>query len=883
MSRPFAFGLAALAAMVAVSPSAFAQQPAAPEKSKFEQLTTGLKHEDGLWSMYSNDQKLLVHLKTSDLGKNFVVITSIAKGISSGQILGGMSWGFGDEVIWNFRKVGENIHILRKNVRFKAKAGSPEANAVKLAYSDSVLYSFPILTSSSGGHLLDLTRIFMSDDEQIGKHIGNGQFRFASDRSTWNKVKAFPSNVELEVNAVYAGSDELDTVSDTRGVQVAVHYSISELPMSNGYQTREADDRIGYFLTATKDFSSTDDDHHFVRYINRWDLRKEDTSLDVSPPKKQIIFYLEKTIPIRLRPIVREGIEEWNKAFEKVGFSKAIEVRQQLDSDEWDPEDVRYNTFRWITAEANFAMGPSRVNPLTGEILDADIIFDAGFLRSWKTEYENFSPQAVNALMLGANLEDDGALPLPKGDGAALKGIMSKVACSYGVGMQQQMGFAAAALTMQDLTSAKGELPEQFIRQGLKEVVMHEVGHTLGLRHNFKASAWKPLAEVDDPVKGAAEGTVASVMDYVPANIVPPGGKQGLYFPPTIGPYDYWAIEYGYKPFASNEKVELAKIAARGAEKGLAYATDGDTRGSLDSDPLVNRFDLGSNPLEFVARQMKTSSDLLPKVLDRAVKDGDGYQRARQAFGMLFSEYWRSAFYASRFPGGVHVNRDHKADPNGRPPFEVVDAAQQRAAMKLLGEFVFASPKYDPKTLNYLASTRWDHWGVTGARRFDRIDYPIHDNVLLMQERILGQLMSPTVAQRLRDNEAKVAGEVETYTLAEHLRTLVDQIFSDWKNPEAKGEFTNKAPYIDSFRRNLQRTTLKRVASMVTVNGTLSGYPEDARTLARMHLQELQNAITTLTTREGLKLDDYTRAHLLDSQARIKQVLDRQLNATSIE
>ena len=882
MLRPFALAVAALAASAMVSPTAFAQQT--PEKSKFEQLTTGLKHEEGLWSMYSNDQKLLVHLKNSDLGKNFVVITSIAKGISSGQVLGGMSWGFGDEVIWNFRKVGDNVHILRKNVRFKAKAGSPEANAVRMAYSDSVLYSFPILTSTGSGILLDLTRVFMSDDEQIGKEIGNGSFRFAADRSTWSKVKAFPSNVELEVNAVYAGAGDLDTVADTRGVQVAVHYSISELPMGNGYQPREADDRVGYFLTATKDFSNNDDDQHFVRYINRWDLRKEDSSLDVSPPKKQIIFYLEKTVPIRLRPIVREGIEEWNKAFEKVGFSKAIEVRQQLDSDDWDPEDVRYNTFRWITAEANFAMGPSRVNPLTGEILDADIIFDAGFLRAWKTEYENFSPPAVNALMLGADLEDDASLLFPRPEGTASKGVRSsKAACSYGHGMQQQMGFAAAALAMQDLTSAKGELPEQFIRQGLKEVVMHEVGHTLGLRHNFKASSWKSLADIDDPVKGAAEGTVASVMDYVPANIASPGGKQGLYFPPTIGPYDYWAIEYGYKPFASNEKAELAKIAARGAEKGLAFATDGDTRGSIDSDPLVNRFDLGSNPLEFVARQMKTASDLLPKVLDRAVKDGDGYQRARQAFGMLFSEYWRSAFFASRFPGGVHVNRDHKADPNGRPPFEVVDPAQQRAAMKLLGELVFASPKYDPKTLNYLASTRWDHWGVTGARRFDRVDYPIHDNVLLMQERILGQLLSPTVALRLRDNEVKVAGDVEPYTLAEHLRTLVDQIFGDWKNPNAKGEYTHKAPYIDSFRRNLQRSTLKRIAAMVTVNGSLSNYPEDARTLARMHLQELQNAITTLTTKEGLKLDDYTRAHLLDSQARIKQVLDRQLNSTSIE
>ena len=235
------------------TPKPTATKPATPTAapSKLATLTKGMTKVSGAWTMYHNDQKLLVMLTSSQLNKDFMVVTSIARGISSGDILGGMSWGFGDDALWTFRKVGDKLHLLRRNVRFKAKSGTPESNAVKLAYSDSVLYALPILTSVSGGYLVDMTRIFMSDDQRIGQSIG---FRFASDRSTWAKVKAFPNNVELQVAAVYSGSRSLETVADSRGVQVNVHYSISTLP-STGYKPRIADDRVGYFLTVVKDFS----------------------------------------------------------------------------------------------------------------------------------------------------------------------------------------------------------------------------------------------------------------------------------------------------------------------------------------------------------------------------------------------------------------------------------------------------------------------------------------------------------------------------------------------------------------------------------------------------------------------------------------------------
>ncbi len=166
-----------------------------------------------------------------------------------------------------------------------------------------------------------------------------------------------------------------------------------------------ADDRVGYFLTVLKDFSKKEtDDDRFVRYITRWNLEKADRNAEMSTPKEPIIFWLEKTIPFKYRKPIRDGILEWNKAFEKAGFYDAIEVRQQPDDAPWEPGDIRYNTFRWITAGAGFAMGPSRVNPTTGQILDADIIFDADFLQFWKQEYETFTPASV-AMLTGGPID----------------------------------------------------------------------------------------------------------------------------------------------------------------------------------------------------------------------------------------------------------------------------------------------------------------------------------------------------------------------------------------------------------------------------------------------------------------------------------------------
>jgi hypothetical protein len=870
--RPLSLSL--LAAVVSVSllssETLRAQAPTPPQKTPFETLTQGMRRIDGMWTLYQKDQTLLAELSPAQLSQNYMVLVSIAKGISSGRVIGGMTWQTGDDdVVWTFNKVGEKLHVVQRNFRFRANPGTPEATAVSQAYSDSILYALPILTTSpTGGLLVDVTRLFMSDDWGIGRAIGPGFF-FAPDRSTWAKVKGFDRNVELQVAAVYQGSAPIRTVADSRGVQVNVHYSISLLGNSS-YRPRIADDRVGYFLTVLKDFSDKNDPDHFVRYINRWDLQKKDPAARISPPVKPIVFHIERTLPVALRPIVWSGIEEWNKAFEKLGFSNAVQLRQQEDGDTWDPEDVNYNTFRWITADAGFAMGPSRVHPGTGQILDADIIFDAGFLQSWKTSYETYDQAMVAELMGGAPTAADTTLGKLMMHGHSHQ--HNATPCQYCKGKTHQMAFATAVwLARNDDFAARKPIPEELLQQGLKEVVMHEVGHTLGLRHNFKASAWKTLSEIDDPLQSAAETTIASVMDYAPVNVAAKGARQSLYYPTTLGPYDYWAIEYGYKPIVGDEAAELKKIASRSGEPGLDYATDEDTRGLIDSDPHVNRFDLGRDPVDYAKRQIGTVNELLPKVVDRAVAPGEGYQRARQMFGMLFGEYWRTLSFVARVPGGIHVNRNHKGDAANRPPYQPVDARKQREAMDVLNEYAFNVQPLPAELLNYLASSRWSHWG---AQNVARLDYPIHDQVAMMQARILGTLFSPVLLDRLYDGELKQPESADVYTLAEHLRRLSDGIFSEWKATARPGEYTVRKPYIVSFRRNLQRMALQEMVVIASTN--VSSVPEDARNLARMHLGELRDNALTILSAGDVKLDDYTRAHLLDAVERIRKALDVQ-------
>jgi len=870
------FVLGGLAALVccSISATAFAQTSSTPSSSNssdskpkyppFAEVIKDAQELDGLIKLHHKGTRLYAELNNSHFNREFIVVISIARGIGKGAILGGMSWGFGDDWIWQFRKVDDRIHIIRSNVRFTAAKGSPEEKALGFAYTDSVLFSLPIATMSpSGGYVVDLNPVFMGDLPQISNFMPG--FSFSESKSSWAAVKSFKDNVELRVAATYAssGSQEIDSVADSRGASIHVHYSISQLPQT-GYQPRVADDRVGYFVTALKDYSKKGDEDRFVRYVNRWDLRKADASAELSPPVKPIIFWLEKTIPFVYRKPIREGILEWNKAFEKAGFANAIEVRQQPDNADWDPEDINYNTFRWITSSAAFAMGPSRTNPYTGQILDADVIFDADFLQFWKQEYETFTPEGIAEMT-------NGPLDIASYQEHLKKhGPHASHMCSLGHGMAREFAMGASVLAARTSNPAERE---KLITQGLKEVTMHEIGHTLGLRHNFKASGYLSLKDANDVKKTSEVGLTASVMDYSPANLMPQGVKQGDFFSTTIGPYDIWAIEYGYKPLSGGtdgEVAELKKIAAKSGDPANAYLTDEDTRG-IDPDPLSNRFDLRQDTVEYAKMRAQLIGELWPKIVDEVTKEGDGYQQARRAFGVLLGNYGIAMHFASRYVGGLNVHRGHKGDKNAPAPLVVVDAKKQREAMALLEEQVFSDKpfQFPPDLYNRLTTTRWYHWGSDLPMR---TDYAVHEVISMWQGRILTQLLSPLTLERLHDSELKIPADQDAFTTAELLERLTKSIFTEIdKMPE--NEFTTRKPAISSLRRNLQRNYLKRLSQIAMGE---AGGPEDCETLAYAELAALEARINGVL-KNGVKLDAYSKAHLEESAARIHKVVDARL------
>ena len=906
--------------------------PAAPP-SKFKdygEVVRGTERFEGLFTLYRTNDTLYAEIKPGQLDQPYIAPMAIARGLASA----GQPLNFGDEWILVFKRVGDRVQLLRRNIHYRAPDNTPLQKAVKQNYTDSVLLALPIVTINPGGQgvLVDFGQIFLSDFAQLG--LGS----LDRGRSSWAKIKTFPNNIELQVEATFAGrsySSSMggdDGVADARGITLVIHYSLAKLPDA-GYKPRAADNRVGFFLNATKDFGSTDPDTTFVRYVNRWRLEKADPKAKLSPPKKQIVWWVEDNVPQEFRPYVEDGILEWNKAFEKAGFRNAIAVRWQNERDEFDPEDINYCTFRWITTSSTFAMSALRSNPLTGEMIDGDVIFDASWIRYWKTEYaflvgspvgQGANSAATSILGVGEIIspmlaaKQGYGLPfaLPESslkagqwrsseDGLRLDVVPAESSplqmalrrrlapskfgtCQFSSMRLHEYSLAAMALAQPGGTN-ENKLPEEFLGQAIKEVVMHEVGHSLGLRHNFKASSMLDYRQINDTTITRVKGMSGSVMDYNPINIAPSGQKQGDFASTTLGPYDYWAIEYAYKPFDGDEAAELRKVAARSPEPELTFGTDEDMY--LSDDPLINVYDTGSDPMQFGKERMALAAELLKNLEDRVVKDGESWARLRSAFSVLFEQYGNAAYLAANYIGGQSVSRDFRGGTGSRDPIVPVAGDKQREALRFLTENILSDKafKFSPALLRRLTMELWDHWG-SGAMSFygGGIDYPIYSRVLSLQRIALNQCFSPKVLARIQNQELQSEPTSKPLKLEEIFTGLTESVWS---------ELNDSSPCYSTIRRNLQREHLRRLMSMVignqrsrledmfgyvTVLGGSSSVPADAKSLARLHLSDLNARIAkTLDSGSG-SMDDATRAHLIECKQRIAKALDSAYTANEL-
>jgi hypothetical protein len=881
-----AIALAAVLAGVAV-PAASAQD--VPWKS-FNEVTRGSEPQTGLFTVYHKRDRAYLALTPSQLDRDFLLVTQIAQGIGELGLDGGTS--LRSDLI-RFHRETDRIELWVVNPHFAAPAGSPMARTVDYSFGHSVAQSFPIAGVREGGSeeiLVDLSPFLLSDWADVAgvlqhaaaKRKLSATITLDDKRSSLQHLRVFPGNLEAEVRLTFNSPRALglETVSDTRWVPVGIHYSFRELP-AEPMRPRFADDRVGYFISALKDFSRDTAESFFVRYINRWRLEKRDPAARLSEPVRPITYYIDHTVPIEWRPDVRAGILEWNRAFEEAGFRGAIRVLDAPEDSSWSAADARYSTVRWTaTNRSVYAIGPSNVDPRTGEILNADVLIAAGWIQTWRGESADYlSPIAA---IESVRWEDS----LVAAGGEA-------VLCRYGPGLARQGTVARALLSARGVIGRGGAVPREYIGQALKALVMHEIGHTLGLRHNFRGSAGISAEELSDPEHTAAHGHGVSVMDYSPPALALDGRRQGHYFSPTIGSYDRWAVTYGYTEVPAGgvstadaggakgarpheaawtpelELNGLRAIAAAGADPAHLFASDEDAGfGVHGLDPSVSRYDQTDDPLRWARERVALIDGLFDSLDTRAVAPGQGYGRLRAAFTELLTDRWYALLVTTKYIGGAVTARDHAGDPQARPPVATVPVDRQRAALAFIAEAGFGERVYRfrPELLSRLGPDRWMHWGASPAAA-GRVDFPLHDWALAQQSSLLGQVLDPAVLSRIRDAELRAPPGEPVLDIPELFASLTDAVWAETATARGKEPVRS----IGSVRRDLQRLHLNTLIRMVV--SPAPGTPEDARAVARVTLTDLGVRLDRAIAGQRSDVDGYTRAHLVDSRERIAQAI----------
>jgi hypothetical protein len=439
----------------------------------------------------------------------------------------------------------------------------------------------------------------------------------------------------------------------------------------------------------------------------------------------------------------------------------------------------------------------------------------------------------------------------------------SAYGCEFAQGAVQQGAFGFNMLQARGLLT--DSVAKQYVNDYIIGLVAHEVGHTLGLRHNFRSSISHKLGELQNEQLTLREGITGSVMDYSPVNIALTGEHQGQYWQTTLGTYDYWAIEYAYKPIAAaspdDELPELGKIASRCGDPKLAYGTDEDAQGfsSRGIDPVTNVWDLGDDPIAYYAKQITLVKELWSKMESKFSNPGTRYQKLRIVFDNSLRDYYLGGLTVSKYIGGIYFHRDHIGDPGNRPPFEPVPAAKQREAFEFLKTNIFGPAAFNvpPSLLNKLGVERfWDFEGT--PFQMQRIDYPLHDVILSIQRSPIERLYSPVTLSRLLDLEMRYQNPKEKFTIAEMFRGIRDAVWSELGSGKS----------INSFRRQLQRAHLTKLVEILIK--PQQGTPDEAQTMARADLVALQKEIDK-TPKGGM--DDATKAHLDETRARIDAAL----------
>ena len=868
-----------------------AAAPGAPRP--FAEVIKDAKEQPGLFTLWTKDEKVWIEIKPEQFDQLYYLQTNMSRGVM-GDVGVSTSRAMLRGNIITFKKIGNNVQLIARNFSNYAKPATPIALATAEGTSDSLLSA---ATLASAPHpekksvLVEANTLLLGDIPMITYTLdsvyragysldrANSYFKETSardDAATFD-VTAHFSVPKLPVASPMPPAAtpspvpqprSISGVPDARSFFIGLFYTLSKLP-DEPMRPRAADGRVGHFNQPQWMFGEKDatDARRYV--VNRWRLEKKDPNAALSEPKKPITYWLDKNIPVEYRETVKEGVLEWNKAFEKLGFKDAIRVEQQPDDAKWSTNETGRASVRWYVdySDGALAVGPSRVDPRTGEILDADITIGNGWVTLPRWRALNQSPRPMPAMSTAYDASSDtGFLPpirsaaLPR-DILVSTGEMSAELCSSGESAIQEASFALDLMAMRAAAFGDALDPketERIVLATLKGVVTHEVGHTLGLRHNFRSSTVYTQAQLSDPVFTRANGLGGSIMDYEAYNVALDSEPQGEYVRNTIGPYDYWAIEYAYRELpAESEKADLARIAARSTEPLLAYGTDEEVAGDGDGmDPTVNQRDLGADPLEFARRRIALTRELFDRLQKRQLPVGEGYDTLTRNFQSGLGQMQLAVGIAAKYVGGVVYLRDQAG--SDRAPLTPVPAEKQRAALRLITDNLFNANGFNlkPEFVSRLVEDSL----VRGST--PPTDRSLDTTLLAMQTQALDRLFSPRVADRVVSAGSKMAAPASALTLDELYGTVTRAIWSD-----GPGSIETT-----SARRALQREHARRLATAIMRPGVgvASG---DARALHRSTAKTL--LAKAQSGKGNSRLSAQTRAHLDE----IADTLEAALNA----
>jgi hypothetical protein len=863
-----------------------------PKVTEYEKAIKDLKRLEGNLTLYQRKKDILLELPESHLGKILLFQASFHSGVMGDGITAGFPVGDFAISAFRFDKADETIQLVRPNLAYRWGKKDPLSEASAKSFPEAILGSFRIENSHPEKklHLVNITQLFYGDVVRLSEGVAamlGGPYNLDREKSGPESVKVFPDNVNVQMKLHYysprgsepnpflamLGLASESQLEDSRSAPIKVTYNMW-WRRETGYKPRLADPRVGYFTTDFFNVGRFLTDDRTERYVNRFHLEKKDPGAKLSEPVKPIVWYIDSSVPPAYREAMKAGVLYWNKAFEALGYKNALVVKDAPENDpDWDHADARFNVLRWtMSPGASYAIALARTDPFTGEVLNASVNFDAGMLATAFKEQERFTmpgagnlkraveiltaqPEREHGLSTDAYLWDGPLALYRKQMNEKLHGLgWHAYSCTFAHGKAESASFAWTAAA----ASGKKVSTDSYAKSFLTEIAAHEIGHTLGLRHNFVASTRLGTQELaDDSITGRV-GNTASVMEYSPVNIMAVLTQAQNFFSPTIGEYDLWAIRYGYESVAgtngpASETSFLSRIAAESGRPGHKYMSDEQADGF---DPFVVRFDHSKDPVAYSEKVLQAAHNIRQYAIRHLPRPGENYAKRTQMILSSLTRTFREGRLASRFVGGLVGNKAFKGDAGQSATLQPVSVEDQRKAIRLITKHCFDAEAFrlPADVLNNLQQDYSDG-SANGWTA------PLREMIGNQQQMLFAQLMSATTTKRIAENAFK-SGK-GAYTMDEHFGILLAAVFQEIGRNES----------VAALRRDLQRFALNGL--MVQAGANHGAVSEDVRMLASDALRRLSARFgKQLQTTKGL--DALTVVHLKEAKETTDRFLARQ-------